>query len=194
MFHASTSYIVSLIIALYAIIGTSPCYALRSDRDQPIDIQADRVEIKEKEEISEYIGNVHLQQGSLDIKADRVTVYLSNGKLIKILIIGSPAVFQQKPENNKDIVRSSAMHMEYFASKEHLVLKTNATVVQGDNHFSGDFIEYDTLNSTVKANKEKGSESRVHAIIKPGKSDDQQEDNQQTQPGPSQQTSDPRTE
>ncbi|MGD8925615.1 MAG: lipopolysaccharide transport periplasmic protein LptA [Thioalkalispiraceae bacterium] len=180
-------YITEIIVAFFALTASSPGFALRSDRDQPIDIQADRVEIKEKEEISEYIGNVHLKQGSLDIKADKVTVYLKNGRLIKILIMGNPAVFKQKPEDNKDVVRSSAMNMEYFASKQHLILKTNASVVQGDNHFSGDFIEYDTLNSTVKANKDKGSESRVHAIIKPGKtSSDQPATDQQEQTTPPQ--------
>jgi lipopolysaccharide export system protein LptA len=173
MFHVR-NHIPKIIIALFAFTAASPSLALRSDRDQPIDIQADRVEIKEKEEISEYIGNVHLQQGSLDIRADKVTVFLKDGRLIKILIIGNPATFKQKPEDNKDIVRSSAMHMEYFASKEHLLLKTNASVVQGDNHFSGDYIEYDTLHSTVKAKKDKDSESRVHAIIKPGKSNSDQ--------------------
>ena len=180
------NYLTELLIALFALTVSAPGYALRSDRDQPIDIQADRVEIKEKEETSEYIGNVRLTQGSLDIRADKVTVFLKSGRLIKILIIGNPAVFKQKPENNKDIVKSSAMHMEYFANREHLILKTNASVVQGDNHFSGDFIEYDTLNSTVKANKDEDSGSRVHAIIKPGKSSDEKPENQPAQPSPPQ--------
>lgn len=164
------------LVTLFMLTGNNPCWALRSDRDQPIDIRADRVEINEKEEVSKYIGNVSLQQGSLNILAEQVTVYLQNGRLSRIIIKGNPATFKQQPEDHKDVVTSRAQHMEYFANKEHLVLRDNAQVIQGANRFQGDFIEYDTLNSTVKANKSEGSESRVHAIIQPGKSDsDKQE-------------------
>ena len=144
-----------------------PSWALRSDRDQPINIKADRVEINEKTEVSHYQGHVYMKQGTLVIKADSVYVYLKNGELNKIIIDGKPATFEQKPEDNKDIVKSRAKHMEYYAKKQLLVLKQDARIVQGANNFSGDFIEYDTLNSTVKANKGEDSDSRVHAIIHP---------------------------
>jgi len=175
MFRSKTQHFSFLVVTLFIFTGASTAWALRSDRDQPIDIRADRVEINEKEEVSQYIGNVHLKQGTLDIKADKITVYLSKGKLTKIAIRGNPATFKQQPEDKQDIVKSSARYMEYFASKEHLVLKTNAKVVQGDNHFSGDYIEYDTLNSTVKANKDEDSDSRVHAIIQPKADTDEEE-------------------
>ncbi len=153
-------------IFCFLLVSTAS-WALRSDRNQPINIKADRVEINEKTEISHYQGNVHLKQGTLVIEADSVFVYLESGKLVKIIIDGSPATFEQKPEDNKDIVQSSARHMEYFVAKQLLILKQDARIIQGANNFSGDFIEYDTLNSTVKANKDEGSDSRVHAIIQP---------------------------
>lgn len=176
MFRIKSQHLSLFLITLFIITGTSQSWALRSDREQPIDIRADRVEINEKEEVSQYIGNVNLKQGTLNIKADKITVYLDNGKLTRIVIKGNPATFKQKPEDNKDVVTSKARHMEYFASKEHLVLKDNAQVIQGANRFQGDFIEYDTLNSTVKAKKGEGSDSRVHAIIQPAKSDPEKQD------------------
>ena len=176
MFRINSQLLSLFIISLVTITATSQCWALRSDRNQPIDIRADRVEINEQKEVSQYIGNVHLKQGTLDIKADNITVYLNNGKLTKIIITGNPAIFKQQPEDNKDVVTSSARQMEYYANKEHLVLKDNAQVIQGANRFQGDFIEYDTLNSIVKASKEEGSKSRVHAIIQPGKEDSDQKD------------------
>ncbi len=153
------------LIGLFTI--TTNAYALLSDRDQPIEIEADRVEVNEKKEISHYQGNVRMHQGTLKIMADEVFVYMQEGRLDKIIILGQPAEFEQQPENKQDIVKSRAEHMEYFANKELLILKRNANIVQGGNHFSGDFIEYDTLSSTVKANKEQNSDSRVHAVIQP---------------------------
>ena len=151
----------------------SQAWALRSDRNQPIDIKADRVEIDQREQISHYIGNVRLEQGSLKIDADDVVVYMDKGKLNKIVITGNPARFEQQPENQQDIVKSQAEHMEYYAGDERLLLKHNAEVNQGANHFRGDFIEYDTLTSTVKANKGENTQSRVHAIIQPAPQKDE---------------------
>ena len=142
-------------------------WALRSDRNQPIDIKADRVEVNQREQVSHYIGNVRLEQGSLKIDADDLLVYLVKGSLNKIVITGKPARFEQQPENQQDMVKSQAEHMEYYASEEKLLLKQNAEVNQGGNHFRGDFIEYDTLTSTVKASKDANSQTRVHAIIQP---------------------------
>ncbi len=174
---------INALICIFSLLILSlPSWALRSDREQPINIKADRVEINEKTEISHYQGNVYLKQGTLVIRADSVLVYLKKGKLTKIIIDGKPATFEQKPDDNKDIVQSSANHMEYYAAKQILVLKQDARVIQGANNFSGDFIEYDTLNSTVKANKEEGSDSRVHAIIQPDS--DKSEDNEKSEPKP----------
>jgi len=171
------------------LLVSTPSWALRSDRNQPITIKADRVEVNEKTEISHYQGNVYLKQGTLVIQADSVYVYLKDGKLYKIIIDGKPATFEQKPEDNKDIVQSSAQHMEYYALKQLLILKRDARVVQGPNNFSGDFIEYDTLNSTVKANKDEDSDSRVHAIITP--KTDESEDKKKSSAPPATKTSSP---
>ncbi len=156
-----------LLIALAGLSLSQPAWALRSDRGKPINIKADSVVLDEKKEISHYRGNVELEQGSLVIIADEIVVYLKKGKLDKIIINGKPARFEQQPENNLEIVKSIADHMEYFTSKEFLLLQSNAEVIQGGNHFKGDYIEYDTYNSVVRAKKDANSKSRVHAIIQP---------------------------
>lgn len=172
---------IKLFIISVLLLGLcSQAWALRSDRRQPIDIKADRVEVDQRQQVSHYIGNVRLEQGSLKINADEIVVYMVKGKLQKIVITGNPARFEQQPENNREVVTSQADNMEYYASEERLLLKHHAQVNQGGNLFRGDFIEYDTLTSTVKANKAEDSQSRVHAIIQPAK---QKED---TPPGPDQ--------
>lgn len=154
------------LLASFYLCAT-PALALQSDREQPIHLQADRVEINEKQATSLYQGNVHLKQGSLKIDADEVSVQMHDGKLDVIVIRGKPAILEQLPDNQNDLVRSRAEYMEYYAAQERLLLQTNAQVTQGNNLFQGDHIEYDTLNSVVKAHKEPGSDSRVHAIIQP---------------------------
>ena len=123
-----------------------------------------------------------MQQGSLIIEADAVTVQLKNGRVEKLTISGNPASFEQKPDRQEDLVKSRADYMEYYAPQERLVLQSNAEVIQGNNLFRGDHIEYDTRNSVVKAHKGEHSDTRVQAIIQPsGKKDDK---NRQDTPPP----------
>jgi lipopolysaccharide export system protein LptA len=155
-------------VLVVSIVCHAPwVYALRSDRDQPIHIEADRVNIDDKREVSHYQGNVHMTQGTMKIDADEVFVHLRDGALHKVIIIGKPAHFQQQTERSGGPIKSQANRMEYFAGNEKLLLRDDAVVIQDGNRFTGDYIEYDTRASVVKANKEQDSGARVHAIIQP---------------------------
>jgi lipopolysaccharide export system protein LptA len=141
---------------------------LEADRRQPIHIKADQISVDEKQGYSRYRGNVHLQQGSLRVAADEITVYLKKDRLDKIVVIGTPATLQQRAEVSRAEIRSRAGRMEYHAAQDRLYLFDNAEVVQGPNRFAGDYIEYDTRTSTVSAHKGKGGKSRVEITITPG--------------------------
>lgn len=154
---------------LLALTSVSPAYALTGDRQQPIHIDADRMIAEESKGYSHYIGNVHITQGSLKIDADEVYIYLVNGLLNKLIIIGSPAKLQQIPDNSTKIVYSQAQRMEYFASTDRLLLMKDAEVWQNGNHFSGEHIEYDTRNSRVSGNSEGKESGRIRAVIIPKK-------------------------
>ena len=169
MYHNKFS---GYILGFVLLQAASVVHALESDRDQPIRIDADSVEINERTETSYYTGNVRLVQGSLKISADEVIVYLKQGDLQEIVIKGSPAQLEQIPDNRTEVVKSRARHMQYFANRQTLFLKQDAQVMQGGNLFRGDNIEYDTLTSTVRAKKDAGSKSRVHTIIQPGDKQD----------------------
>lgn len=156
-----------LLPLLLVLIPASPVYALSGDRKQPIHIDADRMIAEESKGYSHYFGNVHITQGSLKIDADEVYIYLVDGLLNKLIIIGTPAKLQQIPDNSTEVVYSRARRMEYFANTDRLILMKDAEVWQGGNHFSGEHIEYDTRNSRVSANSEGKESGRVRAVIVP---------------------------
>ncbi len=154
-------------LLLLLLTPVSPAYALEGDRQQPIHIDADRMVAEEPKGYSHYLGNVHITQGSLKIDADEVYIYLVDGLLNKLIIIGRPAKLQQIPDNSTEIVYSQAQRMEYFARTDRLFLMKDAEVWQGGNHFSGEHIEYDTRNSRVSANSEGKESGRIRAVIMP---------------------------
>jgi lipopolysaccharide export system protein LptA len=141
--------------------------ALTSDREQPIQVNADSMVTEEPKGFSHYKGNVVIVQGSLKVIADEVIIYFTDGTLDKLIITGNPAHLQQLPDDSEDPVFSQAKKMEYFASSDRLFLLEDAQVKQGNNHFSGARIEYDTRNSTVSATSLGKDKGRVRAVIIP---------------------------
>lgn len=159
---------VKILMLSMLLVGQS-CWALESDRDQPIHIKADRITVKEKEGMSFYQGNVQFTQGSLRVTGDEVTVFLQGDVLSKVIVIGKPATLRQLADHRQEPVNSKARRMEYDAKKEVVYLIDDAEVQQGPNSFTGNYIEYNTRNSTVSARKGETDDSRVHVIIIPPK-------------------------
>lgn len=141
--------------------------ALGSDREQPILIEADQVEIDKLKGYSRYQGNVKFVQGSLIIRGGTVLLYHKDGIVDKVIINGQPASFQQMPDEGGDIIVSRANKMEYLAEQSRLFLFHSAKVTQGKNSFAGEKIEYDIVNGTVVGNKGVTNGSRINAILEP---------------------------
>jgi len=163
------------LFVLLIIILSSPAYA---EKQQVIDIKAQYLLLDENKGISKYKGNVLFTKDTLTIKADTVTLHYKDKKLTKAFITGSPADVQHQPDNEAK-VHSQANIMEFFVSEDRLILKGQAFVNQGNRHFSGEYIEYDTRqriitaagsqNRLINAENAKNSPSkgRVHVIIGP---------------------------
>ena len=160
------------------LAGTRAKPGVHSRAQQIIDINAKTLLLDENNGISEYKGNVLFKQNTLRIKADTISLYYKDKKLVKALITGSPADVQHHPDNEAE-VHSQAEQMEYFVNENRLVLTGNAFVTQGSRHFSGQQIVYDTRQGTLSAGRNPGSadtlknaknnqpNERVHVIIGP---------------------------
>lgn len=154
---------------LLAFALMSPVHALSTDSQQPINIEADSVDIDNQQGISVYKGNVVMTQGSIRLSGDVVTVYSPNQVLQKAVAEGNPAKYKQRPDNKEEDMRAQAQRMEYFADTEKLILLEGAHVWQGKDEFSGNKIEYDTKRSIVQASKAPSGKERVQVIIQPQK-------------------------
>ncbi len=146
---------------------TVNCLALEIDREKPVHISADKVTIDEKSGLSSYMGNVKIEQGSMLLTGEKVTVYQPDGKLDKIIVDGTPARFKQLSDKNNQEISASAIKLIYHTISEKLILTGEASLRQGQNSFSGHVIEYDTRNSTVTANTDNDKKQRVNAVITP---------------------------
>jgi lipopolysaccharide export system protein LptA len=158
-----------LFALLFSLIG--PAQGLPLDSDQPIHLEADRVEINDASGESVYQGKVALSQGSMRLWADKITAYNSDRGLQRVIAVGNPVRFQQQRGAGEADVHAHAKRMEYQAEKRLIILLHDAELQQGRNTFRSERIEYDMAREAVSAtgSSDQKRQGRVEMTIEPKK-------------------------
>ncbi len=158
------------LVALTAALGlmlvlTAPgAAALESDTRQPMLIEADKVEVDEGKGTSLYLGHVQVDQGSMRLLADQVTVHHRADRRPRYVIArGQPSFFKQLLDGEEGEMQAYANRMDYDVERDLLILTDKALVIQGQDRIASDRIVYDRAHSRVQA----GGDSRVRIIITP---------------------------
>lgn len=154
--------------ALLLVLSAPAALALSTDKDQPIDIAADSVDIDEGRGTSTYTGNVEVNQGTIRLNADKVVVEHKPGQPRIVNATGKPARFRQLPDNSKVYVTGTAQQLRYRLDSEELVLTGDAQLTQGKDKFHSDRIVYDRSRAVVKAGAAAQGKERVRVTIQPG--------------------------
>lgn len=156
-----------LITVILALIAHWPgiTAALSTDREQPIQIEADRLDIDESRRISIYQGNVEMQQGSLNINGDRVVFYFDeNNEILRLEITGTPARLKQLNDKG-DSVDGRAVFMKYLQNESLLELHDQAFLQIAEDRIESDKIIVNVDTNAVQAGNGK---DRVRMLIQPG--------------------------
>ena len=174
--------LISLLLIFTLSIFVANALALSTDKDKPIEIEANSAELDDKKGITIYYGNVIVTQGSIRMTGNKMTVYYTDDELDTVIMTGSPATYRQLPDDSDIYDEAEALTMEYHELKSLIILKEKALVQQEGLRFSGKRIEYDTVRSRVKAEggiKQQqdgdgteatgGTRERVKITIKPKK-------------------------
>lgn len=155
-----------------------PASAERADREKPTNIEADRMSMDDMRKESVFEGNVVLTQGTMMLKADKITVKQDAEGFSSGVATGRPAQFRQKREGMDEFIEGFADRVEYDGKSEKLQLFTNARVKRGDDEVHGDYISYNAVTEFYEVLSTKGSTTattsgpaqRVRATIQPKKS------------------------
>ena len=150
-------------LLLCLLLITQAAAPLAPDKNQPIELAADSVDIDEAKGVSVYRGDVDLRQGSIRLRAVVVTVYQVGRRAGKVVAEGRPVKFEQRAE--KGPVKGEARKVEYEVKSENLVLSGDAVLVQGQDSMRSDRIVYDRVRSVVKAGGAAQGKQRVRISI-----------------------------
>jgi lipopolysaccharide export system protein LptA len=166
-FFSAVRFIYAAGGALCAAIACYPAVAiaLPEDADQPIHIRADNAEIDQQQGLVIYRGEVRVDQGTLRVTADEMTVEYVEQKVVRITAKGTPAHYQQQIEADEDQVKAHSSTIIYYTQEERLDLLGDAFLTQEGNEITGDLIKYDIVAGKVDATAE--SEAPVRMILQP---------------------------
>ena len=157
------------LLMLCVLCFAASVWALKTDKNQPINIQADHGEFTNNSTtnngIGVYTGHVLITQGSIRITADKAVLHMANGEIQTADITGAPASFQQQPDSGA-LVHGTAGEITYDQGKNQVDLLGNAYLQQGGRLFTADVIHYNTATEHVNAIGGKNND-RVHITIPP---------------------------
>ncbi|MCZ6659029.1 MAG: lipopolysaccharide transport periplasmic protein LptA [Gammaproteobacteria bacterium] len=145
-------------------------HAVPGDADEPIHIQAENAEIDQENQQVTYFGSVQINQGTLQVNAERMIVDYREQKVVRITATGSPARYLQQLEAAEGTVQANASTIIYYTQAERIDLKGNANLTQKGNRITGELIQYDIVAGKVEATApDKG---RVKMVLQPASRDD----------------------
>jgi lipopolysaccharide export system protein LptA len=176
----------AVVLALLILLPAVPAMALITDRQQPLEVNADRTEGTLGDGRATLSGNVEITQGSLLIRADVARVEKAEGKVQRIELTGEPAKLEQEIED-QGRVTAEAQRIEYQVATGIVTLTGAADVVHPQYHISGESLQYDMNRQHFKGSG--GAEDGRIRIrldpevleggLPPAEQDDREEDNTQ---------------
>jgi len=140
-------------------------HSLPEDSDQPIHIRADTAEIDNQAERVIYRGSVQVDQGTLRVTADTMTIEYEEQKVVRIIAVGTPAHYTQQIEADDENVKADALTIVYHTRDERVDLKGEANLEQEGSTITGDLIIYDIVAGKVDATAE--GDAPVRMVLQP---------------------------
>lgn len=161
-----------IFLAFALVFQCGAAFAEKRDKEQPIQVDADKIQIDDAKKINTFDGNVVLTQGTLVIRADRIVVTqdAAGNKHAVAFSSGHPVYFKQKREGYDEYVEGEGNRAEYDDKTDTVELFGNAYVKRGQDIVTGNYISYNSNTEFFQSiGGARNPAGRVHAVIQPKK-------------------------
>ena len=155
----------SILAGLCLLLMSGPLHALKTDRQEPLDVKADSTDGTLGDGLATLRGNVEIRQGSLLITADVANVSKAEGRVNRIELTGGPVHLQQEIEE-QGLVTAEAAKVDYEVATGLVTLTGAADVVHPQYHVSGETLVYD-MNAQHFQGSGEGSSGRIQIRLDP---------------------------
>jgi lipopolysaccharide export system protein LptA len=138
--------------------------AKTTDRNQPMDVEADRTDAELGDDSDAILtGNVKITQGSLEVGADRATIKRKAGDISQVVLTGGPATLKQVNDNG-ETMNARASQIVYTLTSDLVILTGGVVIEQPRGTLRGETIKYDLKTGRLDGG---GDGSRVKMRIMP---------------------------
>lgn len=148
------------------------------NRTDPIKIEANALEVRDKDKTAVFTGNVIVQQGDTQMRCKDLTVYYEGGAIAAQSAKAQPVAPQQirRLVANGGVIittkdqRATGNVGIYDARANTMTLSGNVVLVQGPNLMRGDRLVVDLTSglSRLDAEGKSTTPGRVHGLFVPG--------------------------
>jgi lipopolysaccharide export system protein LptA len=153
-----------------------PLMALESDRQEPLEVNANSTDGTLGDGITTLRGHVDIRQGSLHITADEAEVNKIDGRVKSVTFRGQPAFLEQEIEE-QGMVQATANVIEYQVASGLVTLSGNAEVKHPQYQISGDSLTYDLNIQHFQGSGDENGNGRIRILLDPEVIDKESEKN-----------------
>jgi lipopolysaccharide export system protein LptA len=158
-------------ITLLLLAISLPAAAEQADATKPIEIEANKMSADDARRTNVFEGNVVVNRGTLNIRADRIVVRQDKEGNQYATATGNPVRFKQRqdpkpPEKEGVWMEGEAKRIELDDKAQKVELFDSARVNRGGDEVAGDYILVDQKSDFFTVTPGKG-QGRVRATIQP---------------------------
>jgi lipopolysaccharide export system protein LptA len=164
----------SLILSGLILTMAGPVQAERADRTKPINLESDSMRVDDAQRTSVFEGKVVMTQGTLTIRADKITVRQDKDGHQYGSASGNLATFRQKRDGADEYIEGEAERIEYDGKADKVEFFNRARLKREPaDEVRGNYISYDSRTEYFSVTGGAGPaasgrpEDRVHAVIQP---------------------------
>jgi lipopolysaccharide export system protein LptA len=158
-------------IGLFSILSAN-AFALKTDSEQPIQIEADSATADQKNMVTVFTGDVVVTRGSIIVHASKADANQDADGNKTVHLTGSPVTFEQMNDDGEK-TEGQCNDFVYSTKTNIAILTGRARVKKGDNEVIGDKLTYNTQTQIYSANSTNANgvnnakSGRVTVILQP---------------------------
>jgi lipopolysaccharide export system protein LptA len=154
------------VLAIALLVAAAPAAALKSDREQPMEIDADGMVSNVDAGDAVLSGNVRIVQGTLRVRAERAEISRNDaGEVSRAVLTGAPATLAEDLDDGGRL-DARAARIDYDMGGKLVVLTGDAVVAQPQGELRGERITYNLQTGRLDAGGPEGG-NRVFLRMNP---------------------------
>lgn len=150
-------------LLLSLVLVAPAAQALKSDREQPMQVGADNAKSNVESGTTLLTGNVKIDQGTLSIRADRAEVEQKDEDIQRVILDGAPVHLEQDIDHQGRL-KADANRVEYLLADQKVVLTGNVRIERPRGVMTGERVVYNLDTGEMDAGQQG---SRINMTIAP---------------------------